>query len=248
MDGYRKAVAINDQHIPYDDTVINELVFDFIRDFKPDIIDVLGDIVDFFQISKFSTDPKRKTTLQADIDKTHAYLKTLREIAPKAEIELHFGNHLDRLRKYIWNNAKELDCIRSLHLPFLLGLDSLGISYIESAEGYRQRGKLVLTHGHVISQDSAMTARRNLNRYGLSVICGHTHRGGATYKTDLLGVRGAWENFCLCRMDLAKEWRVGVANWQTGFSYLFYYADRFEVHQCPIIKRRFTALGKEYRK
>jgi hypothetical protein len=131
-------------------------------------------------------------------------------------------------------------------MRFLLGLDKLNISYIESAEGYRQRGKLILTHGTCVSQDSAMTARRNLQRYGLSVMCGHTHRGGSTYKTDLLGTRGAWENFCLCDFKLAKEWRMGVANWQLGFSYIYYYPDRFEVHQCPIIKNKFTALGKEY--
>ncbi|RKY32382.1 MAG: hypothetical protein DRP74_02605 [Candidatus Omnitrophota bacterium] len=244
---YKKAIVINDQHIPYEDKKINELLFDFVSDFKPDIIDILGDVCDFWQISKFDTDPKRKTTIQKDIDKTHEYLSILRQICPKAEIELHAGNHLDRLRKYIWRKAEELASIRSLNLGFLLGLDKLGISLIENAEGYRRRGKLILTHGTIVSQDSGMTARRMLKHFGLSVICGHTHRGGSTYVTDLLGVRGAWENFCLCDFKLAKEWRIGICNWQTGFSYIYYYPDRFEVHQCPIIKNKFTALGKEYK-
>ncbi|MFA5388850.1 MAG: hypothetical protein WC312_03750 [Candidatus Omnitrophota bacterium] len=243
----KKAIVINDQHIPYQDNKITDLLYRFIDDFKPDIIDILGDITDFWQISEFDKDPKRKNTLQKDIDETHAHLKDLRSIVPNAEIELHAGNHLDRMRKYIWRHAEALECIRSLNLEFLLGLDKLNISFIKEAEGYRQRGKLILTHGTVVSQDSGMTARRMLKKYGLSVIHGHTHRGGSNYITDLLGIRGAWENFCLCRMDLAREWRMGVANWQQGFSYIYYYPDRFEVHQCPIIKGKFTALGKEYK-
>lgn len=202
--------------------------------------------MDFWQLSKFEKDPKRKASLQSDLDKAHEYLRALREIAPQAEIELHAGNHLDRLRKYVWKQAEELDCIRSLSLDFLLGLKELNIKCLDRAEDYRQRGKLILTHGTAVSQDSAMTARRNLKRYGLSVMCGHTHRGGSTYKSDLLGVRGAWENFCLCNFKLAKDWGMGLVDWGQGFSYIYYYPDRFEVHQCPIIKNKFTALGKEY--
>jgi len=243
----KKAIVINDQHIPYEDKKANELVFKFILDYKPDIIDIIGDTADFWQISKFDKNPARMGSLQEDIDKTHEYLKILRQIAPDTEIELHAGNHLDRLRKYLWNTAKEIEGLRSMSLPFLLGLDELNINFIPEAEGYRQRGDLILTHGTLVSQDSAMSARRMLKKSGLSIIMGHTHRGGSVYVTDLLGTRGAWENFCLCRFDLAKEWRMNFVNWQQGFSYIYYYPDRFEVHQCPIIKGKFTALGKEYK-
>ena len=154
---------------------------------------------------------------------------------------------MDRLRKYIWSKAKELDCLTSLDLKFMLDLSKLNISFIDSAEGYRQRGMLVLTHGTCVSQESGDTAKRMLRKYGLSVMHGHTHRGGSTYKTDLLGTRGAWENFCLCKMELAKEWRQGLPNWQQGFSYIYYYPKRFEVHQVPIIDYKFTVLGKQYK-
>lgn len=221
-------------------------MFDFIVDFKPDIIDILGDICDFWQISKFDKDPKRKGTIQDDIDQTHKYLKDLRDIAPQAEIELHAGNHLDRLRKYIWRQAEELVCIRSLDLEYLLGLKDLNISYLGKAEDYKIRGDLVILHGTIIRKKAGDTAKANLEKYGMSVMCGHSHRGGSTFKSDLLGIRGGWENFCLCDFKLAKEWRMDIADWQNGFSYIYYYPDRFEVHQCPIIKNKFTALGKEY--
>jgi hypothetical protein len=237
---------LNDQHIPFHDKKVNKLVFDFIADFQPDIVDILGDLTDFWQISHFDKDPKRKGTIQNDIDSTHTYLEELRKIVPNAEIELHAGNHLDRMRKYIWRQAEELNCIRSLSLEFLLGLKELNISYLAKAEDYRIRGELVLLHGTIIRKKAGDTAKANLDKYGLSVICGHSHRGGSTYRADLLGTRGAWENFCLCDFKLAKEWRMDLADWQQGFSYIYYYPDRFEVHQVPIIKQKFTVLGKEY--
>lgn len=243
----KKGIIINDEHIPFQDQKIIDLVFDFVRDFKPDIIDDLGDTIDLWQISSFDKDPARKNTIQKDLDKYKGYLKTLRSLAPNAEIEVHLGNHGDRLRKYIWRNADALSSIVSLNMEFLLGVKEQKISLIKGAEEYRRRGNLILTHGTVVSQDSGMTARRNLKKYGLSVITGHTHRGGSTYVTDLLGTRGAWENFCLCDPKLSKEWRMATANWQQGFSYVYYYPDRFEIHQCPIIKGKFTALGKEYK-
>jgi len=128
-----------------------------------------------------------------------------------------------------------------------LGLEKLNIKFLKGAEDYRIRGKLVLLHGTIIRKKAGDTAKANLEKYGLSVICGHSHRGGSTYKTDLLGTRGSWENYCLCDFKLAKEWRMDLADWQQGFSYIYYYPDRFEVHQCPIIKGKFTALGKEYK-
>lgn len=117
----KKAVVLNDQHIPFQDKITNQLVFEFIKDFKPDIVDILGDLVDFWQLSKFDKDPIRANTLQEDIDKTHQYLKELRKLCPKAEIELHAGNHLGRLRKYIWRQAQELATLKSLELDMLFG-------------------------------------------------------------------------------------------------------------------------------
>ena len=243
---YKKSIAINDQHIPFQDKISNKLVFDFIKDIKPDFIDILGDLIDFWQISKFLKDPFRKETLQDDIDSAKAYLQELRDISPDSEIILHYGNHLDRLRKYIWSKAPELSSIKSLDLKWMLDADKMKIKVIEEAEGYIMRGLLAMTHGTVVSQDSAMTARRNLQKYGLSVICGHTHRLGSTYKTDLRGIVGSWENGCLCDMNLVKQWGRELANWQTGFSIIFFKDDLFEVQQVPIIKGKFLFGEREY--
>ena len=225
------------------------LIDKFIPEFKPDYIDLLGDLIDFWQISKFRKDPLRKEDIQGDIDTAKEYLKKLRNISPEAKITLHFGNHLARLRKYIWDKAKEIAGLRSLDLKWLLGCDDLNIKVIDSEEGFDIRDKLVLTHGTIVSQESAMTARRNLVKYGQSVIHGHTHRLGSTYKTDLRGTIGAWENGCLCSLDLIHEWGRELANWQQGFSIIFFSEGKnpqFLVQQIPIIKNSFMVGEKLY--
>ena len=245
MKKIKTSIVLNDQHIPFQDIEANKVVFRFIKYIKPDYIDILGDLLDFWQISKFVNDPKtRKGDIQDDINAGKAYLTELRAMAPKAEIMLHYGNHVMRLRKFMWFHAKELDCIDSLDLRYLLGLDKLKIKAVESEEGFIIRGNLVMTHGTVVSQDSAMTARRNLQKYGMSVICGHTHRLGAMYKTDLRGTVGAWENGCLCRLDLIKQWGRELANWQQGISLIDWHGDMFRVQQIPIIKNKMI-FGKE---
>ena len=242
----KTSVIINDQHLPFIDKKANDLAFQLIKTIKPDYIDILGDLIDFYQISSFDKSPDRKHTIQDDIDIGKEYLTTLRELSPKSKITLHYGNHMYRLRKYIWRMAKELDCIRSLNLKWLLGLDKLKITAIESASGYDRRGKLCLTHGTLVSQDSAMTARRMLKKYGISVIHGHTHRLGSTFKTDLLGTRGAWENGCLCRLDLIKQWGFEIGNWQQGVSVIFFSKDRFLVQQLPIIKNKMMFGSQKF--
>ena len=208
----------------------------------------MGDLIDFWQISKFQIDPQRKLDLQKDIDKAREYLTELKDLCPNAQITLHYGNHLDRLRKYIWNNAKEISSLKALELslPYMLDTERLHIKVIKEGEGYDRRGNLCLTHGTVVSQDSAMTARRNLQKYGMSVICGHTHRLGSTYKTDLRGIIGAWENGCLCDVSLIKQWGRELANWQQGYSVIHFKDDRFLVEQIPIIKNKILYGGQEY--
>ena len=243
----KKAIVLSDQHIPFHDKKVNDLLFDFIEDFKPDYVDLLGDLIDFWQISRFRKSPNRKETIQDDIDEAGLYLQRLRDLCPGAEITLHFGNHLSRLRKYIWDNANQLDCLRAVDLKVLLDLNKLHLKVIDGEQGFVTRGKLVLTHGTVVSQDSGMTARRNLNKYGMSVICGHTHRLGQVFKTDCRGTIGAWENGCLCNLDLIKEWGSELANWQQGFSLVFLKEhSKFHVESIPIFNNQWFMVGERY--
>ena len=93
--------------------------------------------------------------------------------------------------------------------------------------------RLLIGHFDKVSKHAGQTARNLLEEKGISVIQGHTHRGGSSFKKlydrDLV----AYENFCLCDRNPLYCDRP---NWQLGFSMLYKdeKSDFFFVEQHPI--------------
>lgn len=154
------------------------------------------------------------------------------------------GNHEWRLIKYKWTKCPEMAYIRALTVPKLLRLDELNIKYI-SYNKYWEYKKLFFVHGDVISKHSGATAKNMLEKWGVNIICGHSHRSGKCNRTTLDGNRGSWESGCLC--DLNPEYIKGKANWQQAMSIVQYYKDKiFYVHNIDIVKYSFIYDGKYY--
>ena len=152
-------------------------------DFQPDLLVVGSDGIDFCGISHFDRDPARVKAggVQGELD---VWMSNQREWADAAGEALRWfipGNHEDRLRKYVWRHP-ELFGLKALSLPKLLELDELGIGYDDSDELIID-DSLVIKHGSMVRSHSAMTARAELEneRHAMSVITGHTHRGGSFY-------------------------------------------------------------------
>jgi len=244
---YKKIVCLSDQHIPYLDGKANEAVFKFLKRFKPHKIKLLGDVIDFWQISSFLKDPSRITAIQADLDATKSYLARLRDTAPQADFTYLAGNHEDRMRKRIWKDAPWIASIRDMEVDKLLNLEGLKIKFYREQTDVERDGEVLFTHGTIVSQDSAMTARRMLKKYGMSIIFGHVHRLGSYYETKVGGAYGAWENGCLCTPALAREWRVGFPNWQQGFTVVYMTDKRFIVNQVFISEGELLWAGRVYK-
>ena len=242
---YKKIVCLSDQHIPYLDKKAHKVTLKLMNDIKPDEIILLGDLIDLWQISKFIKDPAREMTLKDDCSQAKEYLTELRDTFPNAGFVYLFGNHEDRLRKYIWTYSPALS--NFIYLEDELNLDNLKIQYYKSDTDIHREGILLFTHGTMVSQESAMTARRMLQKYGMSIIHGHSHRLGSHYKTRIEGTLGAWENGCQCDRALAKEWRMGFPDWQTGFSMVSMKDKRFYVDNIYIHEGTILWGGKEYK-
>ena len=237
-------VFISDLHIPYEDKKAVELVLNFIADFKPSILILGGDMLDFMGLSRFSKDPKRALTTQDDIDKLSELLIKLRTMLPNSEIVYLEGNHEYRMVTYKWTKCPELSYIKALTLQKLLKLDELNIKFIPYTKYYNYK-KLFFVHGDVISKHSGQTAKNMLDKWGVNIICGHSHRTGKCNKTTMSGNQGAWESGCLC--DTNPEYIKGRANWQTGFSIVEYYKDKiFYVNNIDIVNRSFIHGGRYY--
>ena len=237
-------VYMSDLHIPYQDKKAVELVIKFIEDFKPEILILGGDMVDFMGLSRFSRDPKRALTTQDDIDTVSALLVKLRNILPDSEIVYLEGNHEYRMTNYKWTKCPELSYIKALTLPKLLNLSELNIQFIPYTKFYNYK-KIYFVHGDVISKHSGQTAKQMLDKWGVNIICGHSHRTGKHNRTTLDGNKGAWESGCLC--DCSPEYIKGRANWQLGFSIVEYYKDKiFYVNNIDIVKNSFIHGGKYF--
>ncbi len=237
-----KAILLGDTHHPFHDKQTIRLVLKFLKDWEPDNIFLMGDIVDCYAISRFDKNPKRANRLESEFRQAHKFLKDLRDNAPNSEITFLEGNHEARFVKYLWRKAPELASFKSLTIPELLNLDELDIIYKEYGEGI-DYGHIYLTHGDLVSKHSGWTAKAHYEKHGGSGACGHSHRGGTYYKTKRGDTKVWAETFCLCDFDAAREY-VKNPDWCQGFSLVYSIRDRFFFQQVPIVDRRFVVDGK----
>jgi len=244
----RTHLIFNDLHIPYHQPDVLGAILGFGREFQPDQIDIPGDLLDCIGLTlkyRAAQRDERVHRVQFEIDQGQAFLKLLRDLFPKVDIHLHEGNHEDRLNRYVNQHCPELRGLHGLSVPGLLDLAGLKITWHPLGQ-LGVYGNLHITHGDLIRQHSAYTARSMLEKYGVCVLFGHTHRGGVYYKTAGRKTWAAWENFCTCRFDM--PWVVGCSNWQHGFSVVHNdMRTRFHVQQVPIIGGQFVYAGQEFR-
>jgi hypothetical protein len=206
-----KVVTLCDWHVPFQDDRVVNLEIKFCEKEQPEII-ILHELHDFYEVSRFDKNPERKMNIQDEIDQVNVYLRKLRSSCPKSRMILLMSNHLDRLRKYLWREAPELQCLRSLDLKVLLELDK---NKIEFKDIFIYK-KVLFKHGDIIRKFSSYTARGEFDKEGTSGCSGHTHRLG-TYFVRLRGGFYVWvDSGCGCQ--LSADYIEGIANWQNGFS------------------------------
>ena len=138
-------LAIGDLHIPFQDDIAIDACLRYADQHNPTIISIMGDMLDFYQISTFSKNPLRSKRLFQEIEQGKAFLTTLRERYPNARIIYYEGNHEARLTKYILDKAPQLAELLTGFLPDKLGLGALNIEY--HSVPFRI-GRLWHLHGH----------------------------------------------------------------------------------------------------
>lgn len=232
-----------DPHIPFhDQRVIHEVEL-FMQELQPDLMLYLGDIGDFYGLSKFDKNPKKADKLQEDLTSVGAMFKRHRALVPNARMIDEDGNHEDRLRRHLWGKDPALASLDCMTVEGLYKLKESGVEHVDYEEGVLINGVFMASHGDLIRAHSAYTAKGMSDKHGGSGIHGHTHRLGSYYKRNRFGIYGWWENGCLC--DLNPDY-VTNPNWQQGFSLVHFTKDRFWVEQCQIINRKFMYGGKVY--
>lgn len=242
-----RVIFPTDEHFPFQDDAARSVALQIGQDFNPDLRISGSDGVDFYRISKFDKNPDRfaMSTLQYEIDLwcegQHEWL----DATPNAMVRYIKGNHEDRLRKYIWSHP-ELSGLRALEIPNLLDFSALGIEKIEDEI---ELPGLLITHGDIVRKHSAYTAKAALenNFHAVSMMTGHTHRGGAHYITTRNGVVQSHECFCLCSLE--PEY-MQHPNWQQGIVLAEVTRTRLSIEPIPFFRHRGKVRaiwrGKEY--
>jgi len=206
--------VITDLHIPYHDEAALEAALERFEREKVDVIVLLGDVIDFYKISRFIKSPQKKTVSE-EIKDTRSFLTGLRARFPGARIIYKKGNHEDRMDAYIMGNASEIyDLVEQL-LEQKLGLHELEIEFIEDPF---QIGKLWFLHGHEKPGGSYNPEYicNVIFKYVLDhFIVGHFHRNQTKPFKQISGkiFWGAALGYLAGEMDYAKinQWNQGLA-------------------------------------
>ena len=216
--------------------------YDSIR--NPKCVIIIGDFLDMYSVSAHSKDPKRKLSL---LDEIEAANRRLDEIQSRAGSHVTFveGNHEDRLRRYIWDKAPELDGVTTVRGG--LRLDERGWRFIPYRDYYRL-GRVTYTHD--IGRAGINAARQSLLDYGGNLVFGHSHRGAVVYQGEAKGA----SHFCMnvgwlgdvAQVDYMHRARA-ERDWQLGFGIVDYSDDmeRASATFVPIVDGRCVVHGLE---
>lgn len=240
---YEKAVFFGDFHVPFEDASCVRIALDFNEWFKPHYVFLVGDLVDWVQLSKFDSNPERVLRLQDDINDTKDLLERIRKSAPRATIVYLCGNHENRLLKWKWKNP-EVASLDALTYRELFALKDYDIQWVDYLQEYLYHD-IIVEHGDIARKFSGYTAKGMHEKRGCSGVSGHSHRLGMHYHTNYSGDYVWAENGCMCSRN--PEW-LKRPDWQNGFTFGFFKRgqDRFDLQQQCIPDGKTVCNGREF--
>ena len=245
----KKYMIIGDIHCPFQDTKAMNIFYKFANMYKPDELIINGDLIDFYNISRFDKNPSRKEDLKHEIQVTHKVLDNIRKVLPKAKIVYLEGNHEYRLQNLVWRNP-ELNGLDALSIENLLNLNDYKIKFIgcdgdywKNTSGHYKVNDLFVMHGDnrlngaSTSKYSGYSAKNTMMGIQNSVAINHVHRLAMVYHTTPYGNLIGLECGCLCQP-------TGTANWQQGFVTFESYKGKNYNYQLHHIKDELIYKGK----
>jgi len=255
----KRIILLPDLHHPHINRPAINAVFQFIKQFKPDVINILGDAmnmdaVNHWKMAKGAKKYFEGKRLQKEYESFNKeILAPLEKILPRnCEKCFMGGNHeywIDTLIEKLPQFEGMIEVETSLRLkergwewiPWIR-YDDLTDSYLR---GIKQYGKLLVFHGQYTNKyHSAKTA----DSYSKSCAYGHTHDLQLYTKitVDDKGFHTAQSIGCLC--NTSPEFLKGRMNrWVNAFGVLYVREDgNYNLFAPVIIDGKFTFEGKTF--
>lgn len=211
----KRLLVLSDIHFPYHCKSSLMLALRHGKEKDVDSILLNGDILDFYQLSKFSKD-HRKPSIEAELDIFRFFIDQLKQRFPDANIYYKEGNHEIRLTRWIQENAQRFGGL--MDLDRLVNFKDHGITYLKDNIGVKL-GKLSIIHGHEIRASMGVVniARTYYMKAQSNILFGHWHQNQEYITKNIEGqISGAWTQGCLCKLD--SDYTYGINQWVNGFS------------------------------
>lgn len=254
-------VIMPDVQAPLHDEKLVEKFVQFLADYEPDQLAQVGDFTDSTEISRWvrGKKPEFAGDLQQGFDISRHILEKVRDVFD-GRFRIVRSNHDDRLELYIQGCAPGLASLRALSIENLVGFDEFGVEFIRDEVVEltpSAREPWIMCHGDEGSLNSiAGRTAFNLakNKFGVNVVCGHTHRAGLTsesygYNGKIRDTRYGLEvgHFMdLTKADYLKKKGV-AANWQQSFGILHVHGSKVYPQLVPVdYDGNFSVEGKLY--
>ncbi len=231
----KRLLLLSDIHIPYHSIDALTCVFDFAKKEKPDAILLNGDTLDFFGLSKFCKDP-RKRSFADELDTFKQLIEIIKKQFPYSKLYFKIGNHEERYLHFLFMKAKELVGVDEFELENIIKARANGIEIIGDKRIIHANG-LNIIHGHEFATgffNPVNVARGLFLRGKTSAIQGHNHQSSEHTESDMNGkITTTWSTGCLC--ELHPEY-MPINKWNLGFAIVDMGNKDFEVRNKRIYK------------
>ena len=235
----KKLAVLSDIHIPYHSITALGAGLDLIQSENPDAILLNGDTIDFYGLSRFMKDP-RKRSVAHELQATRDFLDILSQFG--AKIYFKIGNHEERYEHYLMRVAPELLGVREFELKHLLRLDARGIDLI-SDKRIMKANDLNIVHGHEFGQSifSPVNIARGLFLRGkVTAMQGHNHAVSEHTESNMNGeITTTWSLGCLCELNPAylpiNKWAHGMAIVDLSENGKDFHVRNYRIHKGKIL-------------
>lgn len=250
QDDVLRTIAIPDSHIPYHHLAAYNSLYQFLSQYKPHAMVLMGDFLECDAVSHWPNDSLKPRRFVPQIQAGIEVLERLEKAAGKQCVLKRYitGNHEIWLENYlqtripeVFDGLTELGTDLSIHS--LLKLDKFGYKTIPLNEVLRI-GDLCYIHGMYTCSSHAA---KHLSVFKNSVVYGHLHDTQSHVGISIHGTHEAASLGCLRTLD-APFLKGRPSNWVLSFSLIEYRYDGSYTRYSPHLNNEgvFSFNGKVY--
>jgi predicted phosphodiesterase len=231
----KKLIHLSDLHIPDHDERSVRNVLRYVRDAKPDVVLLNGDILDMALISSHNKGNLRAIEgrfIRQEYDRGERFLDDLQKAAGGASVIWVEGNHEYRVERWL-NEYPQLRGV--MEIPRQLNLGPRGIRWVPSWSRTEiiSAGKANFVHGLYSGMHHA---RKMVDAFESNIFYGHTHDVQCHAKIAVGddNTKIAHSLGCLCNYQ--QSYLKGrPTNWQQAFAVFHFRNDGYFNYFVPLI-------------